>query len=159
MSSQEWYTPQWIVDHMHATLEEWTILDPCSNEKANETVQAHKYYTKEENGLEQPWDVCKSLFINPPGVQPGLSRAFLIKARKSKLPTYYVGFSSLQLQWAAPMLDAILFPNRRTKFVAGEGQRVTSPSVYCFLGYIGIPKNFIRLAPHHCTSFVQQGCY
>lgn len=39
-------------------------LDPMSNVLANETIRATKYYTKEDNGLEQEWK--GNIWLNPP---------------------------------------------------------------------------------------------
>lgn len=40
-------------------------LDPCSSAEANKVVQAHKYYTVEEDGLVLPWNKGR-IFCNPP---------------------------------------------------------------------------------------------
>ena len=39
-------------------------LDPASSALANETVKATHYYSKEDNGLEQPWR--GRIWLNPP---------------------------------------------------------------------------------------------
>jgi len=43
-------------------------LDPASNEKAQEVVKAKVYYTKEDDGLDKPWD--GNIFLNPPYSHP-----------------------------------------------------------------------------------------
>ena len=40
-------------------------LDPASDYEANKTVKAHKYYTREDDGLAQEW--YGKVFLNPPG--------------------------------------------------------------------------------------------
>ena len=39
-------------------------LDPASNEYAQRTVQAARYFTKDDDGLTQPW--TGRVFLNPP---------------------------------------------------------------------------------------------
>lgn len=135
--SQEWYTPDEVARQARYILGRDTpILDPCSTPEANKVIGADVIYTKGDDGLSKDWrkSGCGSVFLNPPGVVPGLAKSFLTKAVETKLPTFYVGFSSLQLQWAATNLDIIHFPAKRLRFTPGDGQKVTSPSVYCFLG-------------------------
>lgn len=40
-------------------------LDPASEEEANKRVKAVKFYTEEDNGLEQKWS--GNVWLNPPG--------------------------------------------------------------------------------------------
>lgn len=55
-----WETPQWLFDELN---EEFHFtLDPCA------TIDNHKcerYFTEEENGLEQNWE-GETVFCNPP---------------------------------------------------------------------------------------------
>ena len=59
----EWYTPLHILDAARKVLGE-IELDPASSEVAQETVQARKYYTAEQDGLSQAW--CGNVWLNPP---------------------------------------------------------------------------------------------
>jgi hypothetical protein len=62
--TDEWYTPAPIVEAARTVL--GTIdLDPASNAQANEIVRATKFYSREQDGLLQPW--YGNLFCNPPG--------------------------------------------------------------------------------------------
>lgn len=64
MKSCEWYTqPKYIeaARHVMGSIE----LDPASCAAANLIVKAERYFTKEQNGLSQPW-VARSLWLNPP---------------------------------------------------------------------------------------------
>jgi ParB family chromosome partitioning protein len=62
--SNEWYTkPRYIeaARQVMGSIE----LDPASCVAANEIVKAERYYTKEQNGLDQEWR-ARSLWLNPP---------------------------------------------------------------------------------------------
>lgn len=55
----EWATPQWLFDRLHKQFN--FTLDPASN--GNAKVQTH--FTKEQDGLKEPWAPNK-VFLNPP---------------------------------------------------------------------------------------------
>ena len=61
--NNEWYTPQNIIDAAKKTMGS-VDLDPASSETANRTVQATTIYTKEDDGLIQPW--FGNIWLNPP---------------------------------------------------------------------------------------------
>lgn len=59
-STDDWATPQEFFDRLN---EEFRFtLDPCANEKNH---KCDRYYTKEQDGLLQPWD-GERVFCNPP---------------------------------------------------------------------------------------------
>ncbi len=60
--SNEWFTPAKYIEAARAVMGV-IDLDPASCELANRTVTT-KYYTKEDNGLEQPW--YGKIWLNPP---------------------------------------------------------------------------------------------
>lgn len=62
--SNEWYSPSIYVEAARRVMR-GIELDPASCKFANETVQAERYYTIEQDGLLQSWD-CRSMWINPP---------------------------------------------------------------------------------------------
>ena len=61
--SDEWWTPQWIIEAARATLER-IDLDPASTFDANKRTNAVLFYTRKDNGLEKEWN--GSVFLNPP---------------------------------------------------------------------------------------------
>lgn len=61
--SPEWYTPQAIVRLVQECLGE-IDLDPCSNSHEHPAVPARMLYTKEDDGLAQPWR--GKVYLNPP---------------------------------------------------------------------------------------------
>lgn len=61
--SDDWYTPEWLIDLARDTLGA-IDLDPASSEKANLTVGARKYFTIDDEGLARSW--AGRVFLNPP---------------------------------------------------------------------------------------------
>ena len=59
----EWYTPEHVIDAAAQVMGDFD-LDPASCENANRIVNALKFYTLEDNGLEQPW--AGRVWLNPP---------------------------------------------------------------------------------------------
>ncbi len=62
-----WYTPPSIVELVIQVLGEIN-LDPCADDGRH--ISAAEHYTKNDNGLEQPW--CGKIYMNPPYSHPGL---------------------------------------------------------------------------------------
>ena len=61
--NNEWYTPEKYVEMAREVLGH-IDLDPASSKIANETVKADRYFTEEENGLNQVW--YGKVWMNPP---------------------------------------------------------------------------------------------
>jgi hypothetical protein len=61
--SPEWYTPPEFIE-MARTVMEAIDLDPASNATAQGWVKAAQFYTKDDNGLAQPWS--GRVWCNPP---------------------------------------------------------------------------------------------
>lgn len=91
-----WGTPETTIEQARKLL--GTIhLDPASSLEFNKLVRALMIYTKEDNGLVQPWG--GNVFLNPPG---GLVPEFwdkLCQSVKDKQveKVFWVGFSVEQL--------------------------------------------------------------
>jgi phage N-6-adenine-methyltransferase len=63
--SNQWYTPAHIVEAGRSALGGSIDLDPASCREANEAyIRATKYYTKQDDGLTQPW--FGRIWLNPP---------------------------------------------------------------------------------------------
>lgn len=58
---QDWRTPQYLYDQLDAEFH--FVLDVASS---HENHKAYYYYTPEEDGLKQSWNVGGAVFCNPP---------------------------------------------------------------------------------------------
>lgn len=65
--SYEWYTPPEYIEAARTVMGS-IDLDPASCDEAQQQVKATKYYTKEINGLTQPW--FGNVWLNPPYCMP-----------------------------------------------------------------------------------------
>jgi hypothetical protein len=58
--SDEWYTPAWVFRALGIEFD----LDPCSPGAPPSSVPAKRHITKEEDGMQQPWN--GAVWVNPP---------------------------------------------------------------------------------------------
>ena len=75
-NDDEWYTPVNVVEACREAMG-GIDLDPASNAHANKIVRATRYFTKVDNGLEQPWN--GRVFLNPPYSKIGGKAEFIAK--------------------------------------------------------------------------------
>lgn len=127
--SAEWYTPPTYIEAARQVLGS-IDLDPASCEEANRIVKANRYFTKEQNGLDQEWK-AKTCWLNPP-----YGRTFRMAAtRKStialfieKLLYHYakgdieqaivLTTTEVNAKWFYPLLQfPVCFPDHRIKFI------------------------------------------
>jgi len=71
----EWYTPAKYIDLARGVMGE-IDLDPASCEQGQQNVQAKKFFTQEDDGLEQYWE--GRVWMNPP-YSKGLMDKFVTK--------------------------------------------------------------------------------
>lgn len=120
--SDEWYTPPSIFDALDVEFD----LDPCSP-GPDHWVPARCVYTKDDDGLKQPWNGF--VFMNPPfggrnSHIPWLKK-FLDHGNGIAIVRAYT--SAAWFHDYAIKADCILFPRGKTKFVRPDGSIGKSP--------------------------------
>jgi len=63
MANNEWGTPLNYIESARKVMGSIDV-DPASNELAQQTVKAEKYYTKDNSSLDKPWH--GNVWLNPP---------------------------------------------------------------------------------------------
>lgn len=144
----EWYTPGRYVDAARMVMG-GIDLDPASCEKANRVVRAAKYYTKEDNGLQQPW--YGRVWMNAPygrttlqGQIMSLQKAFAEKLLREYLSgrinqAVMLSLGNPNSTWFQPFFDYPVCNFRGTlHFKRPDGST----------GTFGFPLAFVYLGPH-----------
>lgn len=121
----EWYTPAKYIEMARDVLGEFDI-DPASSEAAQRVVQARKFFTKADNGLEQQWG--GRVWLNPPYAQPLIGQ-FVEKLVEERCAdrvsaAILLTHNYTDTAWfhgAMEIADAVCFTRGRIKFVDSEG--------------------------------------
>jgi DNA-binding Lrp family transcriptional regulator len=135
--SNEYFTPPKYVEVARRVMG-GIDLDPASNRRANETVQADLYYDHENNGLKQPW--AGRVWLNPPyGRQAGDFVSRLISEyREGEVDEaiVLVNAHSAETNWFAPLWEGLIcFTDHRIDFdTAHEVSGSTHGSAFSYFG-------------------------
>lgn len=121
----EWYTPPQFI--ASALLVMGSIdLDPASSEIANRTVNAARFFTKDDDGLVRKWH--GNIWMNPPYAQPLMSQfaeAVSSKYEQGEIQQAIVLVNNAtETQWfqrMASVASAVCFPKSRIKFLDPQG--------------------------------------
>ncbi len=135
----EWYTPRLYIEAATQVLG-GIDLDPASSEKANETVGATYYFSKEDDGLSKPWG--GKVWLNPPyGRLAGDFSAKLVAEHQEGrvvAAVLLVNAHCTDTEWFKPLWDHVLcFTDHRIDFDSnGRDKDTTSThgSVFVYLG-------------------------
>ena len=114
----EWFTPAHVVAAARDALGGAIDLDPASCSRANQTVRATKFFTKEDDGLAQDWR--GTIWLNPPFTK-GLVDRFISKLVTEPGVTAWVALTSntTEARWAQKLFahaDVVCLPNERLSF-------------------------------------------
>lgn len=122
--SPEWYTPSPVVEAAREVMGA-IDLDPMSCDEANQTVQATRFYSTDENGLLLP--LYGRVFYNPAG---GLvDDAWKQVLRMEFDQMIWIGYSLEQLQTlqvknsVTPLCFPMCVPSKRIAFVENETKK------------------------------------
>lgn len=120
-SSDEWSTPQKIIDELTREFGAFD-LDPCCRV---ETAKAPRYFTLAENGLLQKWD-AKRIWLNPPysNPSPWLRRA-VQAARDGSLV-----LALLPVSTCTGWFHDLVLPFAEIRYIRGRVR---------FIGWVGTP--------------------
>lgn len=142
--SVEWYTPARYLEAVRQVLGD-IDLDPASNQQANATIGAKKFFTQDDNGLRKKWS--GRVFMNPPygKTEEGksLASAFCNKAieeyEAGNIDACIILINSLHSQaWQAPLYThTVCFVDHRIQFISGDGQTNKNPTFQNIFVYLG----------------------
>lgn len=151
--SDSWYTPAGYCDLIRQALGGTIDLDPFTSRQANETVQARRILTVEDNAMLCPWPPVETVFMNPPYSAGCCATAVARFVREFKAGTFREGVvlvnNATETGWfqqLASVASAICFPNCRIRFDALDGKRSsknTRGQTFFFLGLD--PARFIQV--------------
>lgn len=148
--TSEHYAPARYVDAARETMGGCIDLDPASSAIANATVQATRFFTREDDGLTRPWGAAEQpvrVFLNPPYSDYRGQAAHWADKLAHEYDSGHVAQAVMlvnatalyqaafqQLVWRA----ALCFPDHRIRFIdAQTGQpqdKPPQPSVFLYLG-------------------------
>jgi len=122
----EWYTPQEHIERARRVLGGFDV-DPASNAKAQEKIQAAEFFDAETNGLAQEWN--GRVWLNPPYAQPFIAQ-FMEKLRDEIISARCVSAIALThnytdtkwFQETARLTNAICFTRGRIRFYSPTGE-------------------------------------
>ena len=123
----EWYTPGKYIDAVREFFG-GIDLDPASSAIANETVQAERFYSLNDDGLSQVWR--GRVWLNPPYAQPWIARfaeKLVLEVKTGHvseaiaLTHNYTDTSWFHLM--AGTASALCFTRGRIGFLSPEGKR------------------------------------
>ena len=139
----EWFTPPDILETVRSVLGDF--LDPASCAAAQETVQAHKHFTLEDDGLKQEW--VGNVFMNPP-YERGLVDQFVGKLVTEKGVSDWVVLvnNATDTAWGQVLLKygrAVCFVERRVRFLSPDGEQGAPLQGQMIVGKVADSKRFI----------------
>lgn len=146
----EWYTPAEYIDAARFVMGS-IDTDPASSEVANRTVQAMRFYTKENDGLQQRWS--GRVWLNPPYAQPLIaqfSEAVTARYESGEIEQACILVNNAtETAWFQQMLaacSAVCFIRGRIKFIDPVGNASGAPLQGQAVLYMGMQSALFREA-------------
>lgn len=157
----EWFTPKRYIDVVKKVFGGKIDLDPASCAKANNIVQAERYFSLEkgQNGLEEKWG-AKTVWLNPPygsaykpGTKQRKSNQWLWSTKmieEFNLQNFKEGILLVNAvpsnRWFMPLFKyPICFTNHRIHFIDEWGYESEAPThSNCFVYFGDNYFNFKR---------------
>jgi DNA N-6-adenine-methyltransferase (Dam) len=143
----EWYTPAPYIARARAVLGDIDV-DPASSARAQQTVQARRYFDKEQNGLRQAWP--GRVWLNPPYSPPLIGKFVnkLLMEWGARRMTACIALTHnyTDSTWFHDVLsaaDAVCFTHGRVKFYDPEGV-LANPSQGQTFFYFGDDTNAFK---------------
>lgn len=127
--NNEWYTPPEIIKAAR-TVMGGIDLDPASSAVANERcVHAARFYTREDDGLDQAWE--GKVWLNPP-YSRGLVDRFVSKLLTDPGVEQAVALvnNGTETTWGQALLEAgnaVCFPRGRVRYFDAAGEQSGKP--------------------------------
>lgn len=128
--NDDWYTPSdWL--NLARDVLGGIDLDPFSSERANQTVQAKRYFTEEDNAFQQKWK-ARTVWMNPPYTRGVVDKAvakFLEEYRRGHFEAGLILVNNMtDTLWYTSMYEdayALCNIKGRISFENAAGQRVS----------------------------------
>ena len=142
----EWYTPAKYVELAREVMGGFD-LDPASSQIAQKGVNAGKFYTIDDDGLEQPW--FGKVWLNPPYAQPAIAQFC-----EKMVNEYMVGNVSEAIMLTHNYTDtawfhcaeaasaAICFTRGRIAFESPDGKKAAPTQGQAFFYFGSNPDKF-----------------
>lgn len=137
----EWYTPEPYIDAARRVMGD-IDLDPASSAIANETVQADKFYSKDDDGLSQSW--AGRVWMNPPYasdlIGPFVDRLAESVIAKRVTEAVVLVNNATETAWFCRLVSvasAVVFTRGRVRFIDPQGKPSGAPLQGQALVYVG----------------------
>lgn len=145
----EWYTPEKYIRYAHEVLGA-IDLDPASTSIANEVIKAAKYFSIQDNGLEQEWS--GTVWLNPPYAQPHIAlfvSKMVADVRSGRIVHgIMLTHNYTDTSWfheAASVANAICFTKGRIGFLTPENEIAAPTQGQAFFYYGADVSEFCRV--------------
>lgn len=152
--NNEWYTPPWVLDLARGVLGGEFDLDPASSAIANQTVRATRFFTQEDDALTRAW-YGDRVWMNPPysaGLFPKFANKLIFHRLNEHIESAAVLTNNTTESAAGQLLlgyaDAVLFLNKRIRFLGPDGKPGESPRFGQMMCFFGEDLDYSGLSAH-----------